>query len=93
MEGRDGGKEGEKEGWSERGRKGRSEGEREGGNERRKRERGEGEDSCITFSFESAANLPRATTPESTLSWSVQEEEEEGEGESSWREGQWARRC
>ena len=47
------------------------------------------EDSSNTFRFESAANFPRATAPETTLSWSVQEEEEEGE--SSWREGQWAR--
>ena len=27
------------------------------------------EDSCNTFSFESATNLPRATTTEYTLSW------------------------
>ena len=44
------------------------------------------EDSCNTFSFESATNFPRATTPESTVT-DVQEEEE-----SSWMEGQWVRR-
>ena len=38
------------------------------------RREGERKDSCNTFSLESAANFPRATTPERTLSWSVQGE-------------------
>ena len=66
--GRGGGRDGEKDEWSDGRREGRSE-------EGRKweREEVEREDSCNTISFESAANLPRATTPESTLSWTLQE--------------------
>ena len=52
----------------------REEGVREGGNERGKRERGSEKKQLQYLQFESATNLPRATTPERHSVTDVQEE-------------------